>query len=223
MNKRSVLQQVLNKILSTQLSLSKEKFVILKKVGEWVIKQMNTTDLHGFPHVLRVLRLCLKLHEKEGGDLFILILSTLLHDVGRDYTPKDGNHALKSTEMAEVFLHSNKIYLHEETSELITQAILAHSFSTGGKAKSIEAKILSDADKIDALGAVGIYRAACFQHEHGTGLMAMYRHFFDKLLQLPEKMHTETGKKIAKTRIGIMKTYISQLEDELGLNSTKME
>jgi uncharacterized protein len=124
--------------------------------------------------------------------------------------------------MAEEFLHSNKIHLHEKTTENIIQSILSHSFSANGNANSLESKILSDADKIDAIGAIGIYRAACFQYEHGTGLMAMYRHFFDKLLLLPAKMYTETGKNIAESRIGLMKTYISQLEDELGLNSTKM-
>ncbi len=215
--RREILQQSLNKILSSQLSLSKEEFVILKKVGEWAIKMMNTTDLHGFPHVLRVLRLCLQLYENEGGNLFILILSTLFHDVGRDYTPKEGSHAEKSAQMTKEFLHSNQIYLHEETSKQIAQSILAHSFSADGNAESIEGKILSDADKIDALGAVGIYRAACFQYEHGTGLMAMYRHFFDKLLLLPTKMYTKTGRKIANERIKLMELYIFELEKELHL------
>ena len=121
--------------------------------------------------------------------------------------------------MTNEFLHSNKIHLHEETSDRIVHSILAHSFSANGIANTIEAKILSDADKIDALGAVGIYRAACFQHDHGTGLMAMYRHFFDKLFLLPSKMYTETGQQIAKQRVQLMKAYISQLEDELGLKS----
>lgn len=218
MTRREILQQILNKQLSSQLTLSKEEFVILKKIGEWVIKQMNTTDLHGFPHVLRVLRLCLELYKEEGGNLFILLLSTLLHDVGRDYTQKGGNHAEKSTEMAKEFLYSNKIHLHEETQNHIIKAILAHSFSANGEAKSIEAKILSDADKIDALGAVGIYRAACFQYEHGTGLMVMYRHFHDKLLRLPSKMYTKTGRKISNDRIGLMQLYVKELEEELGLN-----
>lgn len=217
MTRREILQQILNTLLSAQLTLSKEQFVILKKVGEWVIMQMNTTDLHGFPHVLRVLRLCLILHQPEGGNLFIIILSTLLHDVGRDYAPKDGSHAEKSAEMTREFFNSNRIHLREETSELIIDSILAHSFSTSGIANSIEAKILSDSDKIDALGAVGIYRAACFQYEHGTGLMAMYRHFFDKLLLLPSKMYTKTGRKIADERVELMKRYVKELEDEIHL------
>ncbi len=216
-DRRNILQQSLNKLLATLPSLSKEEFVILKKVGSWAIKQMNTTDLHGFPHVLRVLRLCLDLHKNEGGTLFILILSTLLHDVGRDYTKKGESHAEKSAELTKEFLHSNRIYLHDDTSEQIINSILAHSFSANGIAKSIEAKILSDADKIDALGAVGIYRAACFQYEHGTGLMAMYRHFFDKLLLLPSKMYTKTGEKIADQRVILMKTYIEEIEKELHL------
>ena len=216
-DRRTILQEILNKLLSSQLSLSKQEFVILKKVGQWVIKQMNTTDLHGFPHVLRVLRLCLELHQEEGGNLFILILSTLLHDVGRDYTQKNESHAEKSAEMTKEFLESNKIFLHKDTTEQIINSILAHSFSANGIAESIEAKILSDADKIDALGAVGIYRAACFQYEHGTGLMAMYRHFFDKLLLLPSKMYTESGRKIADDRIGLMKLFITELENELHL------
>ena len=217
MTRREILQEYLNKILSSQLALTKEEFVILKKVGEHCIKMMNTSDLHGFPHVLRVLQLCLELHQTERGNLFILILSTLLHDVGRDYTSKNGSHAGKSAEMTNEFLDSNKIHLHQETKNLIIDAILAHSYSANGKAESIEAKILSDADKIDALGAVGIYRAACFQYEHGTCLMAMYRHFYDKLLLLPSKMYTETGRKIANDRVGLMQLYIKEMERELHL------
>ena len=223
MKDRFSIQQNLYKILSSQLSLQKEEFVILKKVGEWVINRMNTTDLHGFPHVLRVLQLCLNLQQREGGNLFVVILSTILHDVGRDYTPKNGSHAKKSAEMTKEFLHSNKIHLREEMSEHIIHCILAHSFSAGGMAKSVEAKILSDADKIDALGAVGIYRAACFQYEHGTGLLAMYQHFFDKLLLLPSKMYTQTGREIANKRVELMKMYIKELEEELGLKTTKTE
>jgi uncharacterized protein len=217
MTRQEILHELLNKLLSNQLSLSKEEFVILKKVGEYCIKIMNTSDLHGFPHVLRVLRVCLDLHKNEGGNLFIVILSTILHDIGRDYTQKGESHAEKSAEMAKEFLHSNKIHLHEETQNLIIQAILAHSFSANGEAKSIEAKILSDADKIDALGAVGIYRAACFQYEHGTGLMAMYRHFHDKLLLLPSRMYTKTGRKISNDRIGLMQLYVKEIEEELHL------
>ena len=182
-----------------------QNLVILKKVGEWVINKMNTTDLHGFPHVLRVLQVCLDLQLREGGNLFVVILSTILHDVGRDFTPKNGSHAKKSAEMTKEFLQSNRIHLHKEMSEHIIHCILAHSFSANGMAESIEAKILSDADKIDALGAVGIYRAACFQYEHGTGLHAMYQHFFDKLLLLPSKMYTKTGREIADKRVKLMK------------------
>ena len=115
MTRREILQQTLNKLLSAQLSLSKEEFSILKKVGEFVIKRMNTTDLHGFPHVLRVLRLCLNLHELEGGNLFILILSTLLHDVGRDYTKKGERaqflKAVYANEMVEVLDGQNSSML----------------------------------------------------------------------------------------------------------------
>jgi len=223
MNKHGSFQKILYELIDSQKNLEKKRVVILKKSGEFAIKKMNTSDVHGFQHVLRVLQLCLEIQNEEGGNAFILILSTLLHDVGRDYTKKNQNHSEISVKMTQAFFSEIKCPLSHNDETHVAECILAHSFSTGAKANSIEAKILSDADKLDALGAIGIYRASCFSYLYGSGLPALHQHFYDKLLLLPSKMYTRTGRKIANERIELMKTYISSLSNELSLKSPKTE
>ncbi|MBN2156948.1 MAG: HD domain-containing protein [Candidatus Lokiarchaeota archaeon] len=218
MKDRNSLKELLDNILDSQNNLQSYQIVLLKKAGEFSIEKMNPSDVHGFRHVLRVMHLCLKIQKEEGSNIFILLLSTLLHDIGRDYAKQNQNHAELSVELAQTFFSECINVLSQRDINHIVECMRAHSFSTGVKAKSLEAKILSDADKIDALGAVGIYRAACFQHENGTGLFAMHQHFYDKLLDLPSKMYTQTGQKLANERIDLMNTYISSLTNEIGIS-----
>ena len=103
-------------------------------------------DLHGLGHIERVLNLASKIHKVEGGYWPIILIIVWLHDTGHIYSKKQNrNHAIISKNMAEQFLIS--LQFPEQLVKEISHGILAHSFSIGEKAKNIEAKIVSDADK----------------------------------------------------------------------------
>ena len=99
-----------------------------------------------------------KIHEHEGGDIKVLRLAALLHDVGivREHN-EGGDHAEYSAEIAREFL--SRAGADNSLVDHVTSCIQTHRFSRGLKAESIEAQILQDADRIDALGAVGIFRS----------------------------------------------------------------
>lgn len=189
----------------------------LKEAEIFAEAHMGKNDFHGIGHVRRVIKTIVRLMKLEGGDPFILLFSAWLHDIGRkDEKISTGrNHALNSADLARKFVIDRKIGLKEETLEKIIECIESHSFSSGRAQESLETKIISDADKLDALGSIGIYRAACFQHENGTGLSGLIDHFGKKLLTLNQKMHTKTGKNLAVSHISFMKKFIENLIREL--------
>jgi uncharacterized protein len=108
---------------------------------------------HGEDHVLRVLKIARFIAAKEGADIEVVSKAALLHDSFRN----GENHALKSAEFARKLL-SEEGY-GEEFIEAVVHAIEAHSFSGRIEPRTLEAKVLSDADKLDAIGAIGVARA----------------------------------------------------------------
>ncbi|MDG6244495.1 MAG: HD domain-containing protein [Methanolobus sp.] len=187
---------------------------------------------HDMSHIERVERTCIKIYEKEGGDLHTLRLAALLHDVGIVKEHKEGgNHAEYSAEIAREFLEQNGA--DQELVDHVVSCILSHRFSRGIQAESIEAKILQDADRIDALGAVGIFRSLvsmgalrALKQTIGTvkeTSMNAYTEdpfdgFYDymerKPFRIPERLNTKTAKEIAEQRLAIMRTYLEQLKEE---------
>lgn len=134
-------------------------------------------DLHGLGHVQRVLVHAKKIWEKEEGNWDIIEMIIWLHDIGRKLETKlKQNHAIISKQLAQPFLES--IGLKQTVIDQILHGIVAHSFSLGIPAKSIEAKIVSDADKLDALGAIGIYRVCAYQSLHAHGIKAVIIYIF---------------------------------------------
>ena len=97
----------------------------------------------------------------------------------------------------------------------VTEAIRAHSFSAKREAVSLEAKILSDADKLDALGAVGVYRAAMYSSEQGRPVQVFIEHFDEKLLLLKEMMYTDAAAEIAERRHLFLECFLVEIRDEL--------
>ena len=124
---------------------------------------------HGYEHTERVIETCKTIGMTLGADLDVLLPAAILHDIGRG----NDNHAAHGAEMARKILEENNYTKIDE----IVHAINVHSFSAGGEAKTIEAKILSDADKLDAMGATGIYRAAQFGVEHNRPIEEFIEHF----------------------------------------------
>ncbi|RLE50990.1 MAG: phosphohydrolase, partial [Candidatus Methanomethylicota archaeon] len=153
--------------------------------------------------------LCLQIGEKLGADLLVLESAALLHDVSQSRE----RHAERSSMEAEKIL--KEIGFPEEKIPHVISVIREHSFSSGLKPQSLESKILSDADKIDALGAIGIYRAIAYSVEHGRSIDGFVEHVFEKLLKLPERMETEVGKHLAKQRARFLEDFVNQLLKEL--------
>ena len=167
---------------------------------------------HDAEHTLRVYRNAMKISEREQGcDLQIVALAALLHDAD--------DHKLFQTENnanARRFLTENRV--PEEEIERICQAINAVSFSRN-KDKSpltIEGKIVQDADRLDALGAVGIARTFAYGGEHGRPMQESIQHFHDKLLLLKDLMNTETGRRLAEKRHAVLEEFLREFEEETG-------
>jgi uncharacterized protein len=187
---------------------------------------------HGWEHVERVYRLALYIVEHEGGNRFIVGAAALMHDLGRTVAEEKRHHADISVELAGEILGEHEV--PEQVQQKIMHAILAHSFSLNKEPETIEARIVRDADRVDALGAIGIVRWAAVSEQRSTSQTRLYDvndplgerhqlddhiyaldHFFVKLLKLEETMTTEAGRKIAHQRTEFMRVYLDQLQHEL--------
>lgn len=187
---------------------------ILNKIIAFSKKHYDDSFDHGWPHIQRVLKLAKKLAVKYDVNECVLIASTYLHDIGRKYEKERGeNHAVISANLTQDFLED--LGICKECIENVRHAILAHSYTLKVEPKTIEAKIISDADKIDALGAVGIVRAIMFGEKNRRNFNFTINHFFEKLFKLEKHMHLEESKKLAKKRIKYMYDFINQLKKEL--------
>ena len=187
----------------------------LEKIKEFSISFYDPKeDLHGLSHIQRVITHAKLIWEKEGGNWDLIEAIIWLHDIGRkNELVEKRNHAILSKEAADQFLHKIKCPL--EISAHISHGILAHSFSLGETARTIEAKIVSDADKLDALGAIGIYRVCAYQSKFGRGMKEVVQHFHDKILKLKKQMYLETSTHFAQIRTDRVLQFIEDLDDEL--------
>ncbi len=185
-------------------------------IDQFVKKEMcTTTDMgHAYDHVRRVFSLVLDLGEKLGANLRILGAAALLHDVGRLREKETGvSHSILSGEMSREIL--NKISYSNEEIEHVVQTIRTHRFSEGLVPTSLEGEILSDVDKLDAMGAIGVYRAIAHAVFTGGGVEAFLQHVDAKLLKLKDLMYTNLAKSLAKEKHERLLAFISQLREEL--------
>lgn len=166
---------------------------------------------HDAAHSLRVYHNALLIAKSEGAcDTLIVSLAALLHDAD--------DHKLFNTQNnanARAFLAENGV--EPQTVERICEAIRTVSFSRnkGRTPATIEGKIVQDADRLDAIGAIGIARTFSYGGQHGRALKDSVQHFHDKLLTLKDTMHTDTAKKLAQTRHAFMETFLRQLDEEI--------
>ncbi|MBN2734511.1 MAG: HD domain-containing protein [Methanomicrobiaceae archaeon] len=168
---------------------------------------------HGLDHTLRVTRLCVEIGKTEGADMQILIPAALFHDVARPLEKETGiPHEQEGARIAEEYLRSNGC--NENRIRAIVHAIRSHRYSTGTKPETPEAKILCDADKLDAMGAIGIARTFMQAGEHGDGIEGATAHIHEKLLKLRELMHTGTAKEMAGERHALLQRFADALKDE---------
>ena len=166
---------------------------------------------HGADHTLRVYANAMLICDgEEECDRTLVALAALLHDAD--------DHKLFNTEdnlNAREFLTSQGV--SEDYVERICRGINGVSFSKnrGKRPDTPEGKIVQDADRLDAIGAVGIARTFAYGGEHGRSLEDSVKHFHDKLLLLKDEMNTETAKRIAGERHAFMEEYLKKLGAEL--------
>ncbi len=196
-------------------------------IDEFVKKELAGSELgaHTYDHTKRVLSIAREICEIQHADMRILSAAALLHDVGRPYEKNTGkSHAILSGEMSKEVLQRNG-YNEDEISRVV-DAIRTHRYSEGLKPNSLEGEILSDADKLDAIGAIGIFRAIAQASVSNRGIQGFLTHAEEKLLKLKEMMHTEHAKRIAKQRHSILQEFVSHLQTEyqrefISLNNSK--
>ena len=171
----------------------------------------NNCGGHDLQHTLRVYGNALEIAKTEPeADLFIVSVAALLHDV-------DDYKLFNTTDYrnARTFLRSNGV--SEEQEQRIIETIDSVSFSKnkGKHPSTIEGQIVQDADRLDALGAIGIARTFAFGGEHKRPMEQTFRHFDEKLLLLKDMMNTQAAKTIAQERHEFMENYLKQLNQEI--------
>ena len=187
---------------------------VMLKIRNHARTIMSAGGSHGFDHVGRVTSLCMRIGREEGADMAILIPAALLHDIARPLEKEQGiPHEMEGARMAEEFLAS--IGYDASAIPAIAAAIRTHRFRSEEKPVSREARILSDADKLDALGAVGIARTFMRAGEHGTLITDGIEHFHEKLLRLHGLMYTETARQIAHERHAFLSQFLNRLAEEM--------
>ncbi|MBQ7146373.1 MAG: HD domain-containing protein [Lachnospiraceae bacterium] len=165
---------------------------------------------HDADHTLRVYRNAMLIAEHEPGcDKEVVTMAALLHDAD--------DHKLFQTENnanARRFLEEN--HIPAEGIDLICEVIGSVSFSQnrGKTPRTLEGKIVQDADRLDALGAIGIARTFAYGGEHGRSMADSLQHFYDKLLLLKNMMHTETGRQMAEGRHGFLLAFLEEWKAE---------
>ena len=173
---------------------------------------------HDFDHTVRVYRMAVRIAEEEGADLQSVSLAALLHDVDdRKLSPE----TYENKDRAVFFLRQNGMS-EDEISDVV-QIISEISFSAGnGAPSSLEGMCVQDADRLDAMGAIGIGRAFAFggsrgrrMHDpEGADTTTTIQHFYDKLLLLKERMNTATGRELALQRDAYLRTFLDEFYAE---------
>jgi uncharacterized protein len=181
---------------------------------------------HAFDHVLRVLALAERIARAEGADLLIVRTATLLHDIAR----QEPDHHLRGAERARALLSGQPA----DQVDAVCHAIEAHRFRQGPAPATLEAACLHDADKLDAIGAIGVARAVAYSASHGHRLWSQplaeidpqqpppagidytpSHEFVYKLAQLQDRLLTPTARQIAGERHQVMAAFFQQLDAEV--------
>lgn len=174
---------------------------------------LPASGAHGFDHTLRVVGLAETIGAHEGADMAILIPAAIFHDIARPVEEATGApHEEVGAQMAAACLRS--ISYPADRIPGILHAIRAHRYSAGVAPETLEARVLSDADNLDAMGAVGIARAFLQAGEMGGGIPDATDHIRAKLINLRDRMYTETAREIAGRRHAFLITFLQTLDEE---------
>lgn len=193
--------------------------------------EMKQDLAHDFAHVQRVVAMAKHLCVAEQADVNIVMPAAWLHDCFAYAKDHPERHLSSRIAAQRAYDFLSSIDYPAQYLDSIHHAIVAHSFSAGIPPQTIEAKIIQDADRLDALGAIGIARCIqvsttlerplyqledpfCEQRAPNDQLFTL-DHFYRKLLLLSDKMNTESAKKEAQKRTKFMRAYLAQLQREV--------
>lgn len=188
---------------------------------------------HDWWHVYRVWKEAIHIGKEEKADLFIVALAALLHDIA-DWKLHDGDTNV-GCRLAEEWLHKQGV--EQNVSEHVCRIISNMSFKGAGVScptLSLEGKVVQDADRLDAIGAIGIGRAFAYggrkgrimcdpdqkprQHSSAVDYLSSnsssINHFYEKLLLLKDRMNTETARQIAQGRHDFMEAFLDRFSRE---------
>ena len=187
---------------------------------------------HDWEHTLRVYRLCRDLGPREGADMVVLSVAALLHDVGRCHQDTSRGavcHAQQGARMAADLVADLPLSQAQKTN--VVHCVRAHRFRSEPHPETIEARVLFDADKLDAIGAVGIARAYQFAGEVGARLHnpnhdisntraysrddTGYREYQVKLRHIKDRMLTDAGRRVAEERHRFMVLFFERFLEEI--------
>jgi len=193
--------------------------------------QVSTDAAHGLDHIRRVVAAARRIGQSEQARQEIVLPAAWLHDcvaVEKD-SPKRAHASTLSAEKARQFLSAAGY--PAPLLDAIAHAITAHSFSAGVVPETLEAKVVQDADRLDALGAIGLAR--CLMVGERLGLPLYHEqdpfcrsrtpddhrfildHFHAKLFKLPATMQTEAGRREAQRRVRVLHRFLEDLAEEL--------
>lgn len=212
--------------------MNKEE-IILKTVEYAKSKLSGEGTGHDWWHVYRVWKNAKHIAEEEKADSFIVELAALLHDIA-DWKFNDGDENI-GAKVSKEWLES--LSVDEETINKVCEIVTNSSFKGAGvenKIKTLEGKILQDADRLDAIGAIGIARAFAYggsknreiynpdikpefhtkseQYKNNKG--TSINHFYEKLLLLKDLMNTDTAKQLAQEKHEFMELFLSKFKKE---------
>ncbi len=194
---------------------------------------MAADAAHDLAHVRRVVTWARRLGQEEGADLAVVVPAAWLHDGVS--LPKDHPDRARASRLAAEAAHAwlRQQGFPEDPLPAVAHAIEAHSFSAGVAPQTVEARVVQDADRLDALGAIGIARLYATAGALGSALVHpddpvpaepptrplddvrwATDHFAVKLFRLPATMQTAAGRAEAERRVAVMRDFLGHLADE---------
>jgi len=208
-------------------------------MADYMADRVSTDPAHDILHVRRVVNLSKALAESEGADLQIVLPAAWLHDCVT--LPKDSvdKHTASTQAAEEAIRFLKSIEYPAHTLDAIYHAIRAHSYSADIKPESLEACVVQDADRLDALGAIGVARCmlvggalhtplynpedAFCEHRLPADREFVLDHFYQKLLHLADRLHTSSARLEAQRRRQALLFFLDELRRELAVSRIRNE
>lgn len=196
---------------------------IVLDAQQYAMQIMSEYDrAHDFQHIIRVYNTALEICRSENSNVFIVKLAALFHDLDdRKLTKQTENYWLKR------WPFFSKLAVHE--SALLINVINSVAYSKGVQPNCIETAIIQDADRLDAIGALGLARAFTYGGSVGMPIVSSenvqtsVNHIYEKMIKIKDSLHTTRAKEMAKERHDFLLSFIDQINRELTIGGLTIE